>query len=63
MAAKKALATRENQGNLAPVENGGRFLSGAIMALMHKGGKQTTYGAYSRFDLIKRGARETPVLS
>jgi putative addiction module antidote len=28
MAAKKALATRENQGNLAPAKNGGRFLSG-----------------------------------
>lgn len=27
-AAKQALATRENQGNLAPAKNGGRFLSG-----------------------------------
>ena len=26
-AANQALATRENQGNLAPAENGGRFLS------------------------------------
>ena len=25
LAAKKALVKRENQGNLAPVENGGRF--------------------------------------
>ena len=29
-AANQALAKRENQGNLAPVENGGRFLSGHI---------------------------------
>jgi len=29
LAAKEALATRENQGNLAPVNDGGRFLSGA----------------------------------
>ena len=28
LAANRALATRENQGNLAPVNNGGRFLSG-----------------------------------
>src|SRR5580658_547902 len=33
LAANKALATRENQGNLAPVNNGGRFLSVGIFQI------------------------------
>jgi len=38
LAAKKALATRENQGNLAPVNDGGRFLSGDTVVWLVRGG-------------------------